>query len=107
MITDFCQQSVFKRYHGEKRFSEFFAYMMATKVNWHRYGTKLRHYRHMYRDLQLATEYCKLIYECNLTTFPTVMRPTCDELMFLIIRSNVTEVNYRLRPQVSTQSCTK
>jgi len=40
-------QSVFKHYHSEKPLSEF-TYKMATKVNWHRYGTKLRHCHPMY-----------------------------------------------------------
>ena len=37
------QQSVFKRYHSDQHFSEFFTYKMAAKINGHRYGTKLRH----------------------------------------------------------------
>jgi len=38
------QQSVFKRYHSDKHFSELLPTIkMAAKVNWHRYGTKLRH----------------------------------------------------------------
>jgi len=44
------QQSVFKRYHSDKHFSEFLSYKMAAKFNWHRYGTKLRHCRPMYCD---------------------------------------------------------
>jgi len=36
------EQSVRKRYHSDKHFSEFFTYKMAAKINWRRYGTKLR-----------------------------------------------------------------
>jgi len=42
------QQSVFKRCHIDKHFYGVFAYKMAAKINWHRYGTKLRHCHPMY-----------------------------------------------------------
>jgi len=35
------RKSEFKRYHSDKHFSEF-TYKTARKINWHRYGTKLR-----------------------------------------------------------------
>jgi len=41
MISDLSAK-LFKRYHSDKHFSVF-TYKMATKINWHRYGTKLRH----------------------------------------------------------------
>jgi len=55
------QQSVFKRYHSDKHFSEF-TYKMAAKINWHRYGTKLRHCHLMYmlRKITLS-HWCKLL----------------------------------------------
>jgi len=37
------QQSVFKRYRSDKHFSEFLPTRWRQKVNWHRYGTKLRY----------------------------------------------------------------
>ena len=37
------QQSVFKRYHSDKHFSEFLPTRWRQKTNWHTYGTKLRH----------------------------------------------------------------
>jgi len=44
MITDY-QPSVglFKRYRSDKHFSKVYTYKMAAKINWHRYGTELRH----------------------------------------------------------------
>jgi len=39
------QESVFKRYHNDKKFLRVFTYKMATKING--YGTKLRHCRPM------------------------------------------------------------
>ena len=53
MMTDLgYQQSVglFKRYHSESvtNISHSFTYNMAAKINWHRYGRKLRHCHSMY-----------------------------------------------------------
>ena len=49
MITDLqTKRSLFKRYHREKTFLRVFTYEMAAKINWHRYGTKLRHCRPMH-----------------------------------------------------------
>ena len=45
------QQSVLKPYHGDKHFSVF-TYKMAAKINWHRYGTKLRHCQPVYNKTQ-------------------------------------------------------
>jgi len=46
------QQSVglFKRYHSESvtNISHSFTYNMAAKINWHRYGRKLRHCHAIY-----------------------------------------------------------
>jgi len=36
------QQSVFKRYHSDKHFSESFYLQDGSKIIWHRHGTKLR-----------------------------------------------------------------
>jgi len=47
MISDLSAK-LFKRYHSDKHFSVF-TYKMAAKINWHRYGTKLRHCHPMYR----------------------------------------------------------
>jgi len=44
------QQSVFKRYRSDKHFSEFLPTSWRQKVNWHRYGTKLRYCHRMYRQ---------------------------------------------------------
>ena len=44
------QQSVFKRYRSDKHFSEFLPTRWRQKVNWHRYGTKLRYCHRMYRQ---------------------------------------------------------
>jgi len=41
------QQNVFKRYMVTN-ISQRFTYKMAAKINWHRYGTKLRHWHPMY-----------------------------------------------------------
>ena len=41
-ITDLTQ-SVFKRYHSDKHFSEFLPTRRRQKINWHRCGIKLRH----------------------------------------------------------------
>jgi len=38
-----CHQSVLKRCGSAKNFSEFFPTRWRQKINWHRYGTKLRH----------------------------------------------------------------
>jgi len=48
MITDY-QPSVglFKRYRSDKHFSRVYTYKMAAKINWHRYGTELRHCYHV------------------------------------------------------------
>ena len=49
MITDLYRQSVlFKRYHSDKRFSEFLFTRWRQKVNWHRCVTELRHCHSMY-----------------------------------------------------------
>ena len=48
MITDLPTKGrLFKRYHGDKRFAEFYL-QDGGKINWHRYGTKLRHSHSMY-----------------------------------------------------------
>ena len=56
------QQSVFKRYHSNKRFSEF--YEMAAKTSWHRYRTKLRHCYPIY-STNLQLENWKLFFFCT------------------------------------------
>jgi len=43
-----CQRSLFKRYHSDKHLSEFLPTKWRQKINWHRYGTKLRHCHPMY-----------------------------------------------------------
>ena len=50
------QQSVFKRYDSDKHCQSLYV-KMAAKINWHRYGTKLRHCRPMYRPT-LVTDTC-------------------------------------------------
>jgi len=47
------QQNVFKRYHSDKHFRSF-TYKMTAKINWHRYGTKLRHCHPMCIQLLLS-----------------------------------------------------
>jgi len=47
IITDLPIKRI-KRYHSDKNFLDFFAYKMAAKINWHRYGTKLRNCHPMY-----------------------------------------------------------
>jgi len=42
------EQSVFRRYHSDKHFSQSFTYKVAAEINWHRYGTKLRHCQFTY-----------------------------------------------------------
>jgi len=51
VITD-VQQSVFKRYRIT--YLRVVTYKMAAKINWHRYGTKLRHCHLMYSGSVLA-----------------------------------------------------
>ena len=64
------QQSIFKRYHSDQHFSEFF-YNMAAKIHWHRYGTKLRQCHPMYsvyNELRLQLSITLLTYlllSCN------------------------------------------
>jgi len=42
-------EGTIKRYNSEKHFSGvFFTYKVAAEINWHRYGTKLRHCHFMY-----------------------------------------------------------
>ena len=41
MISDLPTKCI-KRYHSDKHFQSF-TLKMAAKINWHRYGTKLRH----------------------------------------------------------------
>jgi len=44
------RQSAFKRYLDDGySLSLSFTYKMATEINWHRYGTKLRHCRPLYK----------------------------------------------------------
>jgi len=45
MIIDLPTKRRPMRYHSGKHFSEFYVYKMAAKINWHKYGTKSRHYR--------------------------------------------------------------
>jgi len=42
-------QSAFKRYHSDKHLSEFYPQDGGKKINWHRYGTKLRHCHPTYK----------------------------------------------------------
>ena len=49
------QQSVFKCYYSDKHLSVF-TYEMAAKINWHRYGTKLRQCHPKYRRLTAVRE---------------------------------------------------
>ena len=44
---------VFKRYHSGKTFLGVFTYKMAAKINWHRYGTKLRHCHRTYNAARI------------------------------------------------------
>jgi len=48
------QQSIFKRYHSDKHFLEFYL-QDGGKINWRRYGTKLRHWHPM------CTPYCPVV----------------------------------------------
>ena len=43
------QQSVFKRYHSDKHFSDLNP-QDGGKISWHRYGTKLRHCHRMHTE---------------------------------------------------------
>jgi len=61
-----------RHYHSDKHFSEvFFTYKMVAKINWHRYGTKLRHWHRMYNmeicinlpTLEVITRYNFLVEE--------------------------------------------
>jgi len=47
-------ETVFKRYHSDRHFKEFFTYKMAAKINWYRYGTKLRHCHPMHTLKRVA-----------------------------------------------------
>ena len=51
------QQSVFKRYHSGKHLADF-TYIMAAKITWHRYGTKLRHCHSTYNLTQAVRLRC-------------------------------------------------
>jgi len=39
--------------------SQSFTYKMATEINWHRYGTKLRHWHPMYNVREMLEVYLK------------------------------------------------
>jgi len=58
------QQSAFKRHRSDRDFSQSFAYKMAAEINWHVYGTKLRHRRRTYSS--------------DSTARPTTSEPVAD-----------------------------
>ena len=63
-------ESVFKRYHSDKHFSRVLTYKMAVKINWHRYGMKLRHCHPMYYW------HCSIVCRAGWQGCETVVRPS-------------------------------
>ena len=64
-------ESVFKRYHSDKHFSRVLTYKMAVKINWHRYGMKLRHCHPMYYW------HCSIVCRAGWQGCETVVRRLC------------------------------
>jgi len=58
MITDLTNKAYLSAI-TVTNISESFTYKMAAKINWHRYGTKLRHYHPMCSLPTLTQQKCR------------------------------------------------
>jgi len=57
MITDFTNKAYLSAITVTNISQSFFTYKMPAKINWHRYGTKLRHCHPMYSYTKATPQY--------------------------------------------------